>query len=98
MEEPIDKTPYSSNIAQSIEASGNLVNNIKNPSILLIVMAYAMMGYCSYMNFNSVDKLASKIDDLSKSINSERIEHVRETETINRALNLKISSKQSDDE
>lgn len=89
-QEQVDKTPYTSPIAQTIEASGNLVNNVRNPTILFAVISFCMLGYFVYKMSDGMDRLSSRIDELGKAINNERIEHIRETEAINRVLNIPI--------
>jgi len=81
---PDDVNKYSNMIPQTIESSGNFINNVKNPSFVLAVLMLVGFGYLIYVItntqvnllinsntqlMNSNVQLTSKIDSFIATVN-----------------------------
>lgn len=78
----VEEVKFQSPIAQTVQATGNFVNNIQNPLFILVLLLMIGGGYlifvATHVLSKSIENATDKIDDLSKLLVEQKMQNSEE--------------------
>jgi hypothetical protein len=90
-----DKNKYHSNLAETIEAGGNLltnIGNVKNPAFLLIFVCIVgfllIFGYQTYSFNIGLVRIGDKFDTLNTTVGEQKLQNSEQIQQQNNVLKL----------
>jgi hypothetical protein len=85
-----DTTRFDSQVAQTVEATGNFLNNIKNPWFFMTLFVIIGSGYLfyksTYLISDSLNNIATKIEKISDLINDQKVQEQKNLDEMSKIV------------